>query len=50
MVAPFLPYAAAGQSIPESAGDVAVSVLQLHVLHHQHTGVLWTIFHTMKQL
>jgi hypothetical protein len=50
MVAPFLPYAAAGQSIPESAGDVAVSVLQLHVLHHQHTGVLWTTFHTMQQL
>lgn len=50
IVAPFLQYTSSGQSIPESAGDVAASVLQLQELYKQHSSTLNSLATDLKQL
>lgn len=50
IIVPFLPYSSAGQSIPDSAGDVSGAVLHLQLLHKQHANNLSATHRTLKQL
>jgi hypothetical protein len=50
VITPFMRYSAAGQTIPDSAGDVAASVLLLQQLQKQLGVILISLITTLKQL
>jgi hypothetical protein len=50
VITPFMRYSAAGQTIPDSAGDVAASVVLLQQLQKQLGVILISLITTLKQL